>query len=126
DTKIIAEWAWVFVQVPDDYFEQFGTKQQGGFMDIVQPVLKTKILGWEDATLNIAMRLEYVDWNIGEFEDTGDNIADDVWSIMPAISFRPTAQTVLRLNYRYLKQQDIIGNPPATTGGIIFGVSSYF
>lgn len=88
-------------------------------MDIVQPVLKTKILGWEDATLNIAMRLEYVDWNIGEFEDTGDNIADDVWSIMPAISFRPTAQTVLRLNYRYLKQQDIIGNPPATTGGII-------
>lgn len=125
-TSIISEFAWVFVQVPQDYFEQFGTKQRGGFLDIVQPVLKRRILGWENSTLNLAMRVEYVDYNIGKFKETGDNIGDDIWSFMPAISFRPTPQTVIRWNYRYMKQRDIVGNPPATTGGFIFGISSYF
>jgi len=126
NTNIITEFAWIFVEVPQDYFEQFGTKQQGGFIDIIQPVLKRNISGWENATLNLAMRFEYVDWNVGTFNSTGDNIADDLWSIMPAVSFRPTPQTVFRVNYRYLKQRDIIGNPPATTGGFIIGVSTYF
>lgn len=125
-TAITGEFAWVFVQVPENYFEQFGTRQNGGFMDVVQPVVKTRLLGWEDATINVALRMEYVDWNIGTFKDAGGQIADDLWSLMPAISFRPTPQTVLRWNYRYMKQQDIAGNPPATTGGFIIGISSYF
>jgi len=67
-----------------------------------------------------------VDWNVGKFSQTGGNISDDIRSIMPAISFRPTPQTVLRLNYRFQKQKDILGNPPATTSGFIFGISTYF
>lgn len=125
-TNVIAEWAWVFVQVPTDYAPQYGTKQQGGFMDIVQPVLKRNIFGWENAVLNVACRLEYADWNVGTFKETGQNVADDLWSVMPALSFRPTQQTVLRLNYRFMKQHDIIGNPPSTTAGFIFGISTYF
>lgn len=95
-------------------------------MDIVQPVLKTRMFGWEKTTLNVACRFEYVDWNLGKFTSTGGNIAEDIWSIVPAISFRPTAQTVLRLNYRYQQQRDILGNPPARTGGFSFGFSTYF
>src|SRR6202008_658319 len=37
-TYINGEWAWVNVNVPETYTEQFGRKQQGGFLDIVQPV----------------------------------------------------------------------------------------
>jgi hypothetical protein len=125
-TTILGEWAWVFVDVPSNYSQQFGNKQRGGFMDIVQPVLRKRMLGWDDAVLNIACRLEYVDFNVGKFRETGGNIADDVWSIMPAISFRPNSQTVFRLNYRILKQRDLLGNPPANTGGFIFGISTYF
>jgi len=125
-TFITGEWAWVFVDVPEIYSQQFGSRQQGGFMDVVQPVLKRRIFGWENAVFNIACRLEYVDWNVGTFRETGDNIADDLWSVMPGVSFRPGAQTVLRLNYRFSKQRDILGNPPAKTGGFIFGVSTYF
>ena len=125
-TNIIGEWAWVFVDVPAIYTQQFGNKQRGGFMDIVQPVLKKKVLGWDDAVLNVACRLEYVDWNVGKFRQTGGNIADDVWSVMPAISFRPNSQTVFRLNYRIQKQRDLLGNPPSITGGFIFGISTYF
>ncbi|HVF96163.1 MAG TPA: hypothetical protein VM871_02515, partial [Flavisolibacter sp.] len=36
-TFITAEWAWVTVDIPDTYTEQFGRKQQGGFVDIVHP-----------------------------------------------------------------------------------------
>jgi len=125
-TYITAEWAWVNVEVPPTYTEQFGNKQQGGFIDIVQPVLKRNILGWQNAVLNIALRAENVDWHVGKFKSTGTNIGDDLWSIMPAISFRPTPQTVFRFNYRYQQQKDIFPNPAAKTGGFSFGISTYF
>jgi hypothetical protein len=125
-TFITAEYAWVKVGLPPGFTEQYGSRQQGGFVDIVQPILQKKILDWENASLNLACRVEYVDWNDGQFRGTGDNIGDDLWSIMPAISFRPTAQSVLRLNYRHQRQRDILGNPAARTGGFSFGFSTYF
>ena len=125
-TYIVGEWSWISVNVPETYTQQFGSRQQGGFIDIVQPIIKRKILGFERAVINIACRLEYLDWNVGTFRETGGNISDDLWAIVPGISFRPTSQTVFRINYRYMQQQDILGNPPAVIGGIQFGVSSYF
>jgi hypothetical protein len=125
-TFITGEWAWIKVDVPETYSQQFGDKQYGGFLDIVQPILKHNMFGWENATLNLACRLEYVDWNVGRFKETGGTIGEDVWSIMPAISFRPTTQTVFRLNYRIQRQRDILNNDPAKTGGFSFGISSYF
>ena len=125
-TAVNAEWAWINVDVPSTYSEQFGRKQQGGFIDFVQPLIRKRMLGFEKALLNAALRLEYVDWNKGNFKSTGENIADHVFSIVPAVSWRPTAQTVIRLNYRYNWQKDILGNPPAKLAGIQFGFSTYF
>lgn len=125
NTFITGEWAWIKVNVPSVFNQQFGNKQHGGFLDIVQPIVKKKMLGWEKATLNVALRTEYVDWNVGKFT-TGGNIAEHIWSIMPGISFRPTSQTVIRWNYRHQQKTDILGNPPAKTGGFSFGVSTYF
>jgi hypothetical protein len=125
-TAINAEWAWVNVNVPDTYTEQFGEKQQGGYIDFVHPILQKTMFGFKEAVLNAALRLEYVDWNVGKFKATGGNIADDIFSIIPAISWRPGPQTVIRLNYRYNWQQDILGNPPSKLAGFQFGVSSYF
>lgn len=126
NTCINGEWAWVWVDVPETYTQQFGNKQKGGFIDIVQPILKRKMIGFDKATLNLACRFEYVDWNVGKFKETNTNIGDTIWAIVPAVSFRPSAQTVLRLNYRYHSQTDILGNPPEKTGGFQFGISSYF
>jgi len=126
NTYITGEWAWVHVDVPDTYTEQFGEKQMGGFIDFVQPIVKRRMLGFEKAVVNAALRLEYVDWNKGKFQSTGTNIADEVFAIVPAISFRPTAQTVIRFNYRYNWQKDILGNPPSKLAGFQVGVSTYF
>ena len=126
NTTLIGEWTWVDIDVPSTFIQQFGNKQKGGFLDIVQPVIKKPLFGWENAVLNLSCRLEYVDWNVGTFNETGDNIGDEIFSIMPAISFRPSSQTVFRLNYRIQRQRDVLDNDPARTAGFSFGISSYF
>lgn len=126
NTYINGEWAWVNVDVPDTYTEQFGRKQQGGFIDFVQAILKRPLFDFDKSVLNAALRLEYVDWNKGAFKSTGGNISDHIFSVVPAISWRPTPQTVIRLNYRYNWQTDLLGNPPAKLAGLQFGFSTYF
>lgn len=125
-TYIVGEWAWVHVNIADTYGQQYGEKQHGGFMDIVQPVVRRNMLGFQSAIINVACRLEYVDWNVGTFQETGGNIGDNLWAVVPGVSFRPTPQTVFRINYRRQWQKDLLGNPPANTAGIQVGISSYF
>jgi len=126
NTYISGEWAWVHVDIPDTYTEQYGRKQAGGFVDIVQPILKRPILGFEKSTFNVAARIEYVDWNRDKFKSTGGNISEEIFSLVPAVSWRPTAQTVIRLNYRYAWQKDLLGNPPSKLAGVQLGFSTYF
>jgi hypothetical protein len=125
-TWINTEWAFVKVDVPETFSQQFGTKQVGGFVDIVQPVFKGNIFGFERSVINAAVRGEYVDWNRGTFNETDTKIHDDFLSIVPGISWRPTSQTVIRLNYRYNWQEDLFGNRPSKTAGFQCGFSSYF
>ena len=125
-TTLTGEWAWVNVDLPDTYTEQFGRKQVGGFIDIIHPIVKRPWFGFENSTLNAGVRLEYVDWNKGHFKSTSENISDHVFSVVPAVSWRPTSQTVLRLNYRYNWQTDLLGNPASKVAGFQIGISSYF
>lgn len=125
-TYINGEWVWAMIDVPSTYSQQFGNKQQGGFIDIVQPIVKRRMLGWEAATINLAFRTEYTDYNVGTFAETGGNIYDHIIAIVPGISFRPSPQTVIRANYRYHWKRDLLGNPPSLTAGFQFGFSTYF
>ncbi len=125
-TYINGEWSWIKVDIADNYSEQFGRKQWGGFVDLVQPILTRPMLGFERAVINVSVRLEYVDWNRGTFSQTGDKIYDEVWAIVPSLSFRPNPETVIRLNYRHQEQRDLLGNPPSKMGAIQFGISTYF
>jgi hypothetical protein len=129
-TNIITEWVYISVDLPPDYTQSYSNRQVGGFIDVVQPIVKGRILGWNNATINLAVRGEYVNWNLGNFTSTGTRMYNDLWSIMPAISFRPTPQTVLRLNYRIQNARDItgdtIGAAIGPTRGISFGIATYF
>lgn len=125
-TYINAEWTFIHVNIPGTYSQQFGDKQTGGFLDIVQPIIRKNIFGFEKSVINADCRLEYVDWNVGRFQETGSNIREDFKSIVGGLSWRPTQQTVIRLNYRYNWTTDILGNLPSKTAGFQFGFSSYF
>lgn len=123
---ITGELAKVFVDVPDTYSQQYGTRQFGAYIDIIGTVLQGQMFDWQSARLNIGIRLEYVDYNQGDFIETGGNIGDDIWAVVPSLAFRPVGSTVLRFNYRYHQERDILVNPPAKTGVIQFGLSTYF
>ena len=125
-TKLHSEAAFVSVDVPESYSQQFGNKQYGGFIDLVQTVFQGEILSFKDAKLNLCVRGEYVDFNSGTFNQTGGNISDDVTSFTGAISLRLTGSTVIKANYRYSIVQDLLGNPPSYTSALQFGLATYF
>ncbi len=125
-TFITAEWAWVKVDVPPTYTQQYAGRQHGGFMDVVQPIFRGSIFGFERSVINVACRLEYVDWNTDKFKETGEGISDHSMAVVPALSWRPTSQTVVRVNYRYSWTSDLFGNPVSKTAGFQAGISSYF
>jgi hypothetical protein len=125
-TYIVGEYAFVKVDVAPQFGQQFGDRQGGGFIDVVQPVVRRDMFGFRQAVLNVAVRLETVDWNKGKFIETNSSIGDEFMAIVPGISFRPTQQTVIRANYRFEKRRDLFGNPDVKSGGIQVGISSYF
>ena len=125
-TKFIGEYVWAFIDVPETYSQQFGEKQKGGFLDIVQPIMYRRMLGWDNSILNLAVRLDYTDYNRGNFRETGEKIYDEVIQISPAISFRPSSQTVFRFNYVMRWDKDLLGNPATKSVGYLFGFSTYF
>ncbi len=124
--NITGEAVKVMVDVPETYSQAYGKEQFGCFVDVVGTIVQRPMLGWEKAKLNLALRTEYVDYNEGTFKETGANISDHVWAFVPGISFRPVGTTVLRFNYRYQQETDLLGNPPSTTGLFQFGFSTYF
>ena len=125
-TYIVGEGVYIFVDVPTTFTQQFGSRQRGFFVDVVQPLLRKNLLDWENAVLNIALRVDHIDWNTEKFNETGGNIGDEIWAVTPAVSFRPSSQTVFRLNYRYQRQTDLLNNPPSLSAAWIFGFSTYF
>ena len=125
-TFIVGEASYTMIDVPETYTQQYGNQQWGMFVDVVQPILRRKIFDWDDASLNFAVRFDYLDWNIGTFNEWNTNIGDERISVTPAISFRPSKQTVLRLNYRYSWDTDILDNPKTRTATWLFGFSTYF
>ena len=116
----------VMVDVPNDIVEFYAKEQQGGFVEVVYPVYEKVMFGYENAVINTTARFEQIDYNMGTFKSTGGEIGDEVTAFVLGLSFRPTAGTVFRGNYRHHFTTDILGNAPAIMGGFQFGFASYF
>lgn len=124
--SVVAEAVKILVDVPATYGQSYGNQQVGGYLDLVGTVVQRRIGDWDKARINLGVRLEYADYNLGRFYETGTSIGDELWCLVPSLAFRPVGSTVIRLNYRYHQHSDLLGNPPARTGILQFGFSSYF
>ncbi|HUF76912.1 MAG TPA: hypothetical protein VMM35_11575 [Longimicrobiales bacterium] len=124
--EVRAELAHAEVDVPPGMTELFGHEQWGGHVDVVVPVWRPRLLGYENATLSAALRVEHVDYNVGTFASTSLSIGDEVTAVVPGVSFRPTPGTVFRANYRYHWSKDFAGNDPARMAGVQLGFATYF
>jgi hypothetical protein len=124
--EVRGELAYATVHVPPALVEIFAERQWGGHVDVVVPLWRPRLLDYESVTLAIGLRLERVDYNRGTFSSTGDPIRDDVTALVPGLSFRPTAGTVFRANYRYHWIRDFAGNPTSRMAGFQLGFATYF
>ena len=124
--RVRGEIAYAKIDIPEGLTELFGGKQWGGHFDVVVPVWRPRLRGYDDATLAVGLRVERVDYNVGTFASTGASIGDEVTALVPAISFRPTPGTVFGANYRYHWIKDFGGNDPARMAGFQLGFATYF
>lgn len=124
--QVRGEVAFASIDVPTSLGEIHGSRQWGGHVDVIVPIWEPLIRGYPDAILSAGVRLEAVDFNRASFESTGASIGDEVSAIVPTVSFRPTAGTVFRANYRYHWITDFQGNEAARLAGFQFGFATYF
>lgn len=124
--ELKGEMAYASIDVQENLREAFGDEQWGGHLDIIVPVWRPDFLDYGDAVLNINLRLERIDFNIGRFSSTGRRIYDETVAVVPGISFRPTNDTVFRFNYIRRWHKDIFGNDAVKTAGVQFGFATYF
>ena len=124
--EVRAELAYATIDVPAGMAELFGDRQWGAHVDLVVPVWRPRLLGYDAAALAAALRVEHVDYNVGTFASTSLPIGDEVTAVVPGVSFRPTPGTVFRANYRYHWTKDFAGNAPAQMAGFQLGFATYF
>lgn len=124
--ELKGETALARIDVPESLADVFGHRQWGGHLDVIVPVWRPRVLGYDRALLNANIRVEAVDFNIGSFDSTGERIYDELYAVVPGLSFRPTPGTVFRANYRRHWHRDLPGNPAVRTGGFQVGFASYF
>ncbi len=124
--QVNGEYALSFIDIPSNAAEFFGEKQFGGFTEFIYPFLNKNILKFENTVFNALLRLEYVDFNIGNFSSTGQNIGDDITAIATGISIRPHPSTVIKINYRHEWIKDVLDNPTVKRAGFQVGFASYF
>ena len=120
------EFALANIDVTTGLSELSGSRQWGGHLDLVAPVLRPRVLGYTNAVLEVGLRLEFVDFNVGSFSSTGRPIRDDVAAVVPTLAYRPTPGTVFRGNYRYHWTRDFVGNPTSRMAGFQLGFATYF
>lgn len=124
--ELKGEIAYARIDIQDDLREFFGEEQWGGHLDIIVPVWRPDFLGYEETVLNVNLRLEQIDFNMGRFSSTDSRIYDEMDALVPGVSFRPSDDTVFRLNYIRRWQKDLFGNETVRTAGVQFGFATYF
>lgn len=120
------EMALAAIDVPEDLRELFGERQLGWHLDATVPVWEPTWRGFPDAALSADVRVEYVDFNHGEFEGTGRRIGDEIGAVVFGLSLRPVNGTVFKVNYRRQQQKDLVNNAAIKTGAFQVGFATYF
>jgi outer membrane receptor protein involved in Fe transport len=113
------------IEVPESLSEMFADQQKGFYGELGYTLLKRPLLNFPEATLTLVTRYDYIDLNDGTFSSTGQNIGDSVKRLTAGLSFRPTAETSIRLSYARNWSRDVFNNLSHSMN-IQFGVATYF
>ena len=128
DLTLQGEAAWAAIEVALDLAEIYGDAQYGFYLDAVYPVFRFAWLQEAESVVNAAVRLDRVDFNVGEFKTgaAGDKIFDESTALTVGLSLRPVPDASIRLSYRSAWTRDLLGNPTIRHNGIQAGIATYF
>ncbi|HWP03466.1 MAG TPA: hypothetical protein VNL96_08425 [Gemmatimonadaceae bacterium] len=124
--QLRAEAARASVDLPVDLREILGDRQWGFYLDAILPLWRPRLAALPDAKVDLGLRLEQVDYNVGRFASTGLRRFDDRRAAVIAVAFRPASGTVFKLNYRLERERDLFGNPAQRRAALQLGVATYF
>lgn len=124
--ELRGEVARVWVQVPESLETLFGTEQWGMHVDVVAPVWKFGLLGFDNSKLEAGLRFEHVDFHQGTLGKSGDSAGSEETAIVGALALRPGTETVFRLNYGLGWSKDLVGNESVVGAKIQLGFATYF
>ncbi|MCH7677756.1 hypothetical protein IID10_00125 [candidate division KSB1 bacterium] len=113
------------IDVQESLKEIFADKQRGFYAEIGYTFIRRPILNQPDASLTFVTRFDYVDLNDGKRVSTGENIGDSLRRLTTGLSFRPTADTSIRLSYARNWGYDPFNNL-TNSMNIQFGIATYF
>jgi hypothetical protein len=124
--EVRGEAAHASVDVPASLRSTFGNRQWGTHTDVIAPVWRFAALGYDATQIEVGARFEYVDYNIGELPATQTSAAQDITRVTGSVAWRWSASTVLRANYGYAWERDLVRSATARTGTARLGFSTYF
>jgi len=126
NVSLKGEFVLANVDVFEGFGQLFGDRQIGYHLEANYPILTgIQLLGNTDNQLDVALRYEKADYNVGLFEQTSTNIFDQTTCLRAGAALRMGSKSTLKANYTYMWENDILGNS-AKTGGIQFGYATYF
>jgi len=120
------EFAYGNVDVPSSVGQQSGRHQLGMYFHVTWTAMIKKLFLWKNVRFNANYRLEYIDFNVGQFPGNMGPMYQDNVSILAGFSVRLSPGTLIRIDYVWLWEHDLFGNNVVKRGGVQFGFSSYF
>ncbi|PCH91031.1 MAG: hypothetical protein COB85_09715 [Bacteroidetes bacterium] len=129
--KLQGEYVYALIDVPDDLEGLYGQKQWGGWLELNYTLLDKKIVIFDQSQLLFNMRIEKIDFNADEFNDSNGivketKLYDEITALSIGLSIRTSSSLVFKAVYQYHWIRDLIGNPAARKAGFQFGLATYF
>ena len=124
--EVRGEAAHASIEVPASLLSTFGNRQWGTHTDVIAPLWRFAALGYDATQIEVGARVEYVDYNVGDLPATGTSAAQDITRLTASLAWRWSASTVLRANYGYAWERDLVRSATARTGTGRLGFATYF
>lgn len=116
--RIAGEAAWATLDVPPDLAASFASSQRGVYVELLRDFGSGWIATMPRSFFTAGVRLDAVDFD-------ADVEGDGTKQITLGLNFRPTRDTVFKLDYVRGRSFDAFNNP-ADHAGVLFSVATYF
>lgn len=116
--RLSGEWALASIDVTPGLRDVYATRQRGFYWQAVRDFGDGWVRNMPRSYFSVAARLDRVDFD-------ADAVGDDISQVSLGVNFRPTNETVLKLDYLRGWSDDAFNNR-AHHAGVLFSVATYF